>query len=142
MACMEFLQIRGRSPKTCRLADESFLTGAYAVVVTKQGWRSSPFSAPPEKGRGMTRRRTLYLPALIVAVLMACAVAVLAVSEKAEATFAGKNGKIAYENHRVIYTVKPDGGVRPKSRTATNLPTLQTARGQPTRQVTGSTPSK
>ncbi len=59
----------------------------------------------------MTGRRTLYLPALIVAaVLMACAVAVLAVSEKAEATFAGKNGKIAYENHRVIYTVKPDGG--------------------------------
>jgi hypothetical protein len=95
----------------CRLADESFPTGAYAVVVTKQGWRSSPFSVPPEKGRDMTRRRTLYLPALIVAaVLMACAVAVLAVSEKAEATFAGKNGKIAYENHRVIHTVKPDGG--------------------------------
>ena len=59
----------------------------------------------------MTGRRTLYLPALIVvAVLMACVAALLAVSEKAEATFAGKNGKIAYENNRVIYTVKPDGG--------------------------------
>ena len=59
----------------------------------------------------MTRRRTLYLPALIVAAgLMACAAAVLAVSREAEATFAGKNGKIAYENNRVIYTVKPDGG--------------------------------
>ncbi len=63
----------------------------------------------------MTRRRTLYLPALIVATgLVACTVAVLAVSEKAEATFPGKNGKTAYENHRVIYTVKPDGGDKTK----------------------------
>jgi hypothetical protein len=56
-------------------------------------------------------RRTIYLPALIVAALLvACAAAVSADSEKAEATFAGKNGKIAYENNRVIYTVQPDGG--------------------------------
>ena len=42
-------------------------------------------------------RRTLYLPALIVAaVLVACAGGLLALSEKAEATFPGKNGKIAY----------------------------------------------
>jgi hypothetical protein len=41
-------------------------------------------------------RRTLYLPVMIAAaVLMACA-AVLAVSERAEATFPGKNGRIAY----------------------------------------------
>jgi hypothetical protein len=45
-----------------------------------------------EKGRTMTRRTRLYLPALLVgaAVLMACAAVVLAVSEKAEATFPGK----------------------------------------------------
>jgi hypothetical protein len=42
-------------------------------------------------------RRTPKLPALIVAaVLMACAVVVLVVSEKAEATFPGKIGRIAY----------------------------------------------
>jgi len=42
------------------------------------------------RGRDLTRRM-LYLPALIVAaVLMACAVVVILVSEKAEATFPGK----------------------------------------------------
>jgi hypothetical protein len=71
-------------------------------------------SAPTEKGRNLTRR-TLYLPALIVAaVLMACAAALLAVSEKAEATFPGNNGRIAYTvnngNDSDIYTIKPDGG--------------------------------
>jgi len=56
----------------------------------------------------------LYLPALIVAaVLMACAV-VLALSEKAEATFPGKNGKIVYAGWNrgedfEIYTINPDG---------------------------------
>ncbi len=62
-----------------------------------------PFcSAPREKGRDMTRR-TLYLPALLgtlaAAVLMACAAAVLAASEQAEATFPGKNGRIAYASY-------------------------------------------
>jgi hypothetical protein len=33
---------------------------------------------------------------IVVVVLMACAAALLAVSEKAEATFPGKPGKIAY----------------------------------------------
>jgi dipeptidyl aminopeptidase/acylaminoacyl peptidase len=60
----------------------------------------------------------LYLPALIVAaVLMACAVVVLALSEKAEATFPGKNGRIAYASYDApfpkgdseIYTINPDG---------------------------------
>jgi hypothetical protein len=60
----------------------------------------------------------LYLPALIVAaVLMACAVVVLVVSEKAEATFPGKNGRIAYASYDApfpkgdseIYTINPDG---------------------------------
>ena len=65
----------------------------------------------------MTGRRTLYLPALIVvAVLMACAAALLAVSEKAQATFAGKPGKIAYSGDGAtdgeIYTIKPGGGSR------------------------------
>jgi Tol biopolymer transport system component len=62
-------------------------------------------------------RRMLYLPALIVAaVLMACAV-VLALSEKAEAAFPGKNGRIAYASYDApfpkgdseIYTINPDG---------------------------------
>ena len=63
-------------------------------------------------------KRMLYLPALIVAaVLMACAVVVLALSEKAEATFPGKNGRIAYAGWNrgeglkgfEIYTINPDG---------------------------------
>jgi Tol biopolymer transport system component len=59
----------------------------------------------------------LYLPALIVAVvLMACAVVVLVVSEKAEATFPGKNGKIAYQDwfSLVIYTINPNGSSKTK----------------------------
>ena len=64
----------------------------------------------------MTTGRTLHLPALLVAaaVLVACAAAVLAVSEKAEATFAGPNGKTAYADGGGLYTINP-GGVRPKS---------------------------
>jgi Tol biopolymer transport system component len=65
----------------------------------------------------MTRRRTLYLPALIVAaVLVACAAAVLAVSKEAGSTFPGKNGKIAFTSTRDgktgsedIYTINPSG---------------------------------
>ena len=46
----------------------------------------------------------LCLPALIVA-------AVLAISQKAEAAFPGKNGRIAYQgSDHVIYTIDPDGG--------------------------------
>src|SRR5215207_3162136 len=79
-----------------------------------QGWRSSPSSAPREKGRDMSRR-TLYLPALIVAAgLMVCAAAVLAASKEAEATFPGKNGNIAYTRldgtDFEIYTIPPTGG--------------------------------
>jgi Tol biopolymer transport system component len=48
--------------------------------------------------------------------LMACVAALLAVSEKAEATFAGKPGKIAYSGAGAtdgeIYTIKPGGGGR------------------------------
>src|SRR5918993_4907420 len=64
-------------------------------------------------------RRTLYLPVVIAAALaMACLVALLAVSQKAEATFPGKNGRIAFEGDRdtgtggsaaEIITVSPDG---------------------------------
>ena len=61
--------------------------------------------------------RTLCMSALIVAaVLVACAAAVLAVSREAEATFPGKNGKIAYVAFRYtngtveIYTINPGGG--------------------------------
>jgi Tol biopolymer transport system component len=61
-------------------------------------------------------RRTLYLPALIVAaVLMACAGALLlAVSSEGEATSPGKNGRIAYASwdgrDTEIYTIKVGGG--------------------------------
>src|SRR5215208_381909 len=63
-------------------------------------------------------RLTLHLPALLVtlasAVLIACAVALLTVSEKAEATFPGKNGRIAYSaydgNDYEIYTINSRGG--------------------------------
>jgi hypothetical protein len=49
----------------------------------------------------MTTRRMLHLPAallgsLAAAVVLACAAALLAGSQKAEATFPGKNGRIAY----------------------------------------------
>ena len=68
------------------------------------------------KGRGMARGRTPYLPALLVAaVLVACAAAVvtlLAVSKEAEATFPGKNGRIAYQDSSVIYTINPDGSAK------------------------------
>src|SRR5918995_3438955 len=64
-------------------------------------------------------RRTLYLPVVIAAALaIACLVALLAVSQKAEATFPGKNGRIVFEGYRdtgtgdsssEIITVSPDG---------------------------------
>jgi TolB protein len=68
----------------------------------------------------MARRPTLYLPVMIVAALMvASAVALLAVSQKAEATFPDKNGRIAYSAFdldggvdETIYTIKPGGGGR------------------------------
>jgi dipeptidyl aminopeptidase/acylaminoacyl peptidase len=66
------------------------------------------------EGKDLTLR-TLYLPALIVAgVLVACAAALLALSEEAEATFPGKNGRIAYSGFgggtdTGIYTINPGG---------------------------------
>jgi Tol biopolymer transport system component len=61
------------------------------------------------EGRDLTRRM-LYLPVMIAAaVTVASAVALSAVSEKAEAAFPGKNGRIAYNNYGVIYTINPDG---------------------------------
>jgi hypothetical protein len=69
------------------------------------------------RGRDLTRRM-LYLPALIVAaVLMACAVVVLGASEKAEAIFPGKDGRVAYSvfgerTDDAIYTIGPDGGAK------------------------------
>jgi hypothetical protein len=72
-------------------------------------------------------RRTLYLPVLIAAaVAVACAVALSALSEKAEATFPGKNGRIAYASYDApfpdgdleIYTINARGGG--KSRVTNN----------------------
>jgi hypothetical protein len=72
----------------------------------------------------MTSTRTLYLPALLgtlVAAVVACAVALLAVSGEAEATFPGKNGRIAYSafdfdgrGDETIYAIKPGGRAKTK----------------------------
>jgi hypothetical protein len=62
-------------------------------------------------------RRTLCMPALLVAaVLMACAAAFLAVSEKAGAAFPGKNSRMAYTStsNDVIYSLEPGGGTKTK----------------------------
>jgi hypothetical protein len=74
------------------------------------------FHPPRHRRAEMTTSRTLHLPALLlvaVAVVVACAAALLAVSEKAEATFAGKNGKIAYADGG-LYTINPDRGGKTK----------------------------
>ena len=69
------------------------------------------------EGKDLTIR-VLYLPALLgtlaAAVLMACAALLLAVSREAEATFPGKNGKIAYQDEYslVIYTINPNGSAK------------------------------
>jgi len=65
----------------------------------------------------MTTRQALYLPVIIAAaVLLVCAVALLAGSQKAEATFRGQNGKIAYASYDgqdyEIYTINPGGSGR------------------------------
>jgi hypothetical protein len=66
----------------------------------------------------MTTRRTLHLPALLgtlaAAVLVACALALLAVSGEAGASFPGKNGRIAYNSGGVIYTINSDGSAKTK----------------------------
>jgi Tol biopolymer transport system component len=69
----------------------------------------------------MARGRTLYLPVMIAAaVLAACAVVLLAVSGKAGATFPGKNGRIAYSafvertTGDAIYTIAPGGAGKTK----------------------------
>src|SRR5215203_5323816 len=101
-----------------RLADAHSLPDLM-LSLHERGWALLFRSAPRTKGRGM-RRWTLYLPALIVAaVLMACAVALLVASKKAEATFPGKNGRIAYSvfserTDDAIYTIGPDGGAKTK----------------------------
>jgi hypothetical protein len=91
------------------------------------------------KGRDLTRRM-LYLPALIVAaMLMACAAVVLVASEKAEATFPGKTGKIAYSvfderTDDAIYTIGPDGGGKTKLTEGYQPSYSPTAKGSPTRR--------
>jgi hypothetical protein len=72
-------------------------------------------------------RRTLDLPVLIAAaVKVACVVALSAVSEKAEATFPGKNGKIAYQDwfSLGIYTINPNGSGKAKVTEPCNYPSL------------------
>src|SRR5919106_1713133 len=67
----------------------------------------------------MARRWTFYLPVMIgAAVAVACAVVLSALSEKAEATFPGKNGRIAYSgydgNDYEIYTINSRGEAKRK----------------------------
>jgi dipeptidyl aminopeptidase/acylaminoacyl peptidase len=73
-------------------------------------------SLPDEEGENHMARRTVYLPVMIaVAAAVACLGALLAVSQKAEAAFPGKNGRIAYQgSDHVIYTINPDGGGKTK----------------------------
>src|SRR5215217_7844181 len=78
-----------------------------------------PLPCPFREGKiQMMRRRTLYLPALLgtiaAAVLVACAVALFAVSGEANAAFPGENGSIAYNSQGVIYTINPDGSGKSK----------------------------
>ena len=53
---------------------------------------------------------------IAAAVTVACAVALSAISEKSEATFPGKNGRIAYSgydgNDYEIYTIDSRGGAK------------------------------
>src|SRR5215216_733392 len=94
----------------------------HRYVTRGAGCSSFPRPASSEKGRGMTRRRMIHLPVLLgtlaAAVLIACTAALLMVSEKAEATFPGKNGRIAYSatdgNDLEIYTIKVGGGGKTK----------------------------
>jgi Tol biopolymer transport system component len=88
---------------------------------------------PDKEGENHMARRTLYLPVMIAAVV-ACAVAILAISQKAEAAFPGKNGRIAFEGYRdtgtggssaEIITVSPDG-------TGTKQLTSASGSGNPT----------
>ena len=68
------------------------------------------------KGRGMARGRTLYPPVMVVAaVLVACALALLAISEEAKAAFTGKNGTMAYTGTSdgvIHYSLEPGGGAK------------------------------
>jgi TolB protein len=64
----------------------------------------------------MVRQTVLLQAAVVAAVLVACAVVLLTVSEKAEAAFPGENGRIAFsakestaDAQYQIYTIKPDG---------------------------------
>ena len=82
-------------------------------------WNILP-SLREEEGEIHMARRTLYLPVMIAAtVAVACAAALLAISQKADAAFPGKNGRIAYSafcdrTDDAIYTIDPGGGGKTK----------------------------
>jgi hypothetical protein len=71
-----------------------------------------------EQGRGklMTRRTLRMLAMIVAAVLVACVVALLTISEKAEASFPGKYGKMAYaraSDGAIRYSLlEPGGGAK------------------------------
>ena len=81
------------------------------ILTSSAEVRGSPLLRQ-RRGIQIARRWTLYLPVMIAATV-ACAVALSAVSENAEATFPGKNGRIAYSgydgNDYEIYTIKAGG---------------------------------
>jgi hypothetical protein len=119
------LRLRGVSEVVCAVGPRRCAVGLMRrsqagimlPLLHNRGEGSLFFLRSAKKSGGMTRRWTHYLPALIVAaVLVACAAAVLAVSREAEATFPGKNGKIAYVAFRLtngaaeIYTINPGRG--------------------------------
>jgi hypothetical protein len=70
--------------------------------------------AKPAAAGVETRRSVLLLAAITLALLVAGGVALLNAVKPAEATFPGKNGRIAYESNGVIYTINPNGSGKTK----------------------------
>src|SRR4028118_1001399 len=83
------------------------------TALSRNGGRIPFFLCTATEGwRGM-RRIVVLLSSTVAGVLLVCGVGLLNAAKPAEATFPGKNGKIAYmdsDGHdREIYTISPGG---------------------------------
>jgi hypothetical protein len=102
-----------------RSAERSQASG-WGGATLLRGISAKDVNTRGREGRDLTRRM-IYLPALaslVAGVLLACA-ALLAVSEEADATFTGKNGRTGYSAldggaDRTIYTIRLGGGAKIK----------------------------
>jgi TolB protein len=70
----------------------------------------TPFFLRLEKKVVQMRRTVLVLASMALALLVASCVGLLNAVKPAEATFPGKNGKIASQGNGVIYAINPNGG--------------------------------